>query len=88
MPLRTANIYEPHRYRHLLGRPAIAESDGLMQVRTGFAVYRIAQDGETMLFATGDYRDEIVKMGEELLFRRRDVVLDSSRIDVLLVLPL
>ncbi len=86
--LRTANIYEPHSYRHLLGRPRFGQRDGMYDVRCNFCVFRIAQDGETVTFATGRYLDRIATDGEALRFRSRRVVLDSRRVDVLLVLPL
>jgi anthranilate 1,2-dioxygenase small subunit len=86
--LRTANIYEPHSYRHLLGRPRFEVRDDGFDVRSNFCVFRIAQDGETATFATGRYLDRIVRDGEALRFRKRRVVLDSRRVDILLVLPL
>jgi anthranilate 1,2-dioxygenase small subunit len=86
--LRTANIYEPHSYRHLPGPPRLAvQGDGFV-VRSNFCVFRIAQDGDTVTFATGRYLDRIVRDGDALRFRSRRVVLDSRRIDTLLVLPL
>ena len=88
LALRTANIYEPHSYRHLLGRPRFAtQSDGFA-TRSNFCVFRIAQDGDTVTFATGRYLDRIVEDGGVLRFRSRRVVLDSRRVDILLVLPL
>ena len=86
--LRTANIYEPHSYRHMLGRPRIERPDGGFAVRSNFCVFRIAQDGDTVTFATGRYLDRIVEDGGALRFRSRRVVLDSRRVDILLVLPL
>jgi anthranilate 1,2-dioxygenase small subunit len=86
--LRTANIYEPHTYRHLLARPRIQRSAEGFAVRSNLCVFRIAQDGETVVFATGRYLDRIVEDGAALRFRSRQVVLDSRRIDILLVLPL
>lgn len=86
--LRTANIYEPHAYRHLLGRPRIAPDGDGFAVRSNFAVFRIAQDGDTVTFATGRYLDRIVPDGDALRFRARRVVLDSRRVDILLVMPL
>lgn len=86
--LRTANIYEPHAYRHLLGRPRFeAQGDGFA-VRSNFCVFRIAQGGDTVTFATGRYLDRLVRDGGTLRFRSRRVVLDSRRVDILLVLPL
>jgi anthranilate 1,2-dioxygenase small subunit len=51
-------------------------------------VYRIAQDGDTVTFATGRYLDRVVEDDRALRFRLRRVVLDSRRVDILLVLPL
>jgi len=86
--LRTANIYEPHEYRHLLGRPRIEQQSDGFAVRSNFCVYRIAQDGDTVTFATGRYLDRVVEDDRALRFRLRRVVLDSRRVDILLVLPL
>jgi anthranilate 1,2-dioxygenase small subunit len=86
--LRTANIYEPHAYRHLLGRPRFERTGDGFDVRSNFCVYRIAQDGDTVTFATGRYLDRIVDDGGALRFMARRVVLDSRRVDILLVLPL
>ena len=86
--LRTANIYEPHGYRHLLGRPRLERQGEAFAVRSNFCVFRIAQDGETVTFATGRYLDRMVFDGDALRFRSRRVVLDSRRVDILLVLPL
>src|SRR5579862_243999 len=79
--LRTANIYEPHAYRHLLGRPHFAKADDGFDVRSNFAVFRIAQDGDTVTFATGRYLDRVVNDGGALRFKARRVVLDSRRVD-------
>jgi anthranilate 1,2-dioxygenase small subunit len=86
--LRTANIYEPHAYRHLLGRPHIERNGDGFDVRSNFCVFRIAQDGDTVTFATGRYLDRIADDGGALRFKARRVVLDSRRVDILLVLPL
>ena len=86
--LRTANIYEPHAYRHLLGRPRVERQGAGFDVRANFCVFRIAQDGDTVTFATGRYLDRVVDDGGALRFKARRVVLDSRRVDILLVLPL
>jgi anthranilate 1,2-dioxygenase small subunit len=86
--LRTANIYEPHGYRHIIGRPRFVPRGGAFAARSSFCVFRIAQDGDTVTFATGRYLDLIVPAGDGLKFQSRRVVLDSRRVDILLVLPL
>jgi len=87
--LRTANIYEPHRYRHILGQPRIRGADGgLVRADSSFIVMRTMQDGRMDLFAAGVYRDRLRIEGGKLLFQERTVVPESRRVDVLIVIPL
>jgi 3-phenylpropionate/cinnamic acid dioxygenase small subunit len=89
MALRKANIYEPQRYRHLIGAIKIgAEEDGVIPVVANLIVVRIMQDGAMMLFAAGRYVDRLVRQGEGWKFAKKDVVLDSRQIDTLLAMPL
>lgn len=88
--MRNANVFEPHRYRHMLGLPShvLREGNGLT-ARTPFSVFRIMQDGTTALFATGEYIDRFTEGGEhDLQLSERLVVCDSARMDTLLVIPL
>jgi 3-phenylpropionate/cinnamic acid dioxygenase small subunit len=89
--LREANIYEAQRYRHIVGLPLVdAGSDGATRATTSFIVVRVMHSGETSLFASGCYRDRIVKDATDgvLRFAERIVVLDSRQVDTLLALPL
>ena len=87
--LRVANIYERQRYRHLLGVPLVESADASSaHARTPFMVARIMATGETMLFATGEYRDKFVLAGGKLLLAERVAVCDSTVTDTLLALPL
>jgi anthranilate 1,2-dioxygenase small subunit len=87
--LQGANIYEPHTYCHLLARPILSrEADGTIAARTNFALYRTMQSRGTELFAAGSYRDRIVPEGDELRLKSRHVVLESRRVDILIVLPI
>lgn len=87
--LREANIYERHRYRHLLGVPQVESADdGGATAVTPFMVARIMHTGETALFATGEYRDRFRLVGGKLLLAERIAVCDSSVTDTLLALPL
>jgi 3-phenylpropionate/cinnamic acid dioxygenase small subunit len=89
--LREANIYEAQRYRHVVGLPLLEPTqDGVTRACTSFIVVRVMDSGETMVFATGCYRDLIVTDTSDgaLRFAERIVVLDSRQIDTLLALPL
>src|SRR5260370_9641682 len=58
--MRRANIFEPHRYRHIVGQPRIDRvADGIAEARSNFLAVRIMHDGESQLFATGRYLDTI-----------------------------
>src|SRR6516225_7670844 len=80
--LRQANIFEPHRYRHIVG-PIRVE-----QVSSNFIAVRVMHDGEMSLFAAGRYLDRIALTSQPYRFIERLVVLDSQKIDTLLVIPL
>jgi len=87
--LRQANIFEPHRYRHIVGPIRIEQIDATVaQVRSNFIAVRIMHDGEMALFAAGRYLDRIALTIKPYRFIERLVVLDSQKIDTLLVIPL
>jgi anthranilate 1,2-dioxygenase small subunit len=87
--LRQANIYEPQRYRHLIAGVAITGRDeGGLDATASFLVVRTMQDGGMMVFAVGRYIDRVVRGDTDWRFARKEVVLDSRRIDTLLAIPL
>lgn len=87
--LERANVFEPHRYRHILSDTEVLATDPTRAtLRTSFICVRIMADGDTMLFVSGEYRDEVVRVDAALRFAARTVVLDQSRIDTLIAIPL
>jgi 3-phenylpropionate/cinnamic acid dioxygenase small subunit len=87
--LRQANIYEPHGYRHIVGPIRVIGVNGATaEARSNFIVMRIMRDGETMVFATGEYRDRIDISATPFKFAERLVLTDSHKFDTLLALPL
>ena len=89
MAMRKANIFEPHRYRHIVGPPQIGRvADGSAEARTNFLAVRIMHDGQSSVFVTGRYLDRIDVGATPLRFIERLVILDSPKIDTLLVIPL
>ena len=87
--LRRVLVFEAHRYRHLVGPTRILSLDGnVVEARSNVFVARIMHDGGTSLFATGRYLDSIDVSRAPYRFIERLVVLDSQKIDTLLVIPL
>lgn len=87
--LRQANLFEPHHYRHIVGPIRVnGVAHGIAEVSANFFVARIMHDGETSLFATGRYLDRIAVAEPPYRFIERLVILDSHKIDTLLVIPL
>lgn len=88
LALRTANVFEPHTYCHVLGRTRATGANGLYKARTNFEVIRTMQNGSDFRFATGKYLDEIIEQDGVMKFRSRTVIIESRRVDILLVVPL
>ena len=87
--MRSANIFEPHTYCHMIGPGEIAAAEnGAHTARTNFVVVRTMQSGAMSVFACGRYLDRIVEDGSALKFAERVVVCDSRSVDTLLVVPL
>jgi anthranilate 1,2-dioxygenase small subunit len=84
--LREANKYNIHTDRHVIGLPRILD-DGLA-AEAPFAVYQTDQEGETRLFATGLYRDRLVRVGSRLKIRDKLILLDTFAVPTLLATPL
>ena len=58
--IRRANIFEPHRYRHVVGPIRLKAVEGAVAVvHSHFLAVRIMHDGATTLFASGRYLDRI-----------------------------
>ena len=86
--MQTANIFEEHTYCHILGRSQINRHDQGFKGRTNFTVLRTMQEGRTETFAVGKYLDFFIVTEGETLIAERKVVLESRRVDILLVRPL
>jgi 3-phenylpropionate/cinnamic acid dioxygenase small subunit len=85
---RRVNVYEPHRYTHLLSGLAIEPIDAThVRCTQNYAVIRTMITGEMMIFSAGVYHDRI-RLGDEVLFEERIVVQESRRVDTLLVIPI
>jgi len=87
--LLEANKYNIHTDRHLIGLPRILGDDAAgIEVETPFAVFQTDQEGATILFATGLYRDRLVTERGRLRVRDKLVLLDTFAVPSLLATPL
>ena len=87
--LRDANIYEPHRYRHILNQPFILKKENDdVESETSFLVVRVIEDGPMDIFCTGRYIDRYKINRADVKLKERIVVCDSSHFHTLLAIPL
>jgi anthranilate 1,2-dioxygenase small subunit len=90
---RKANLFAPHRYRHLVSAVRLTGwEDGIVTARSNYAVFRTSTDpisyGTTEIYGVGEYRDKIAVVDQRLEFKEKIAVVDTSRIQSLLVTPL
>lgn len=84
-----ANVFEPHFYRHILSDSRLLAADhNSIKIETSFICVRSMLDGRMDLFTAGKYVDHVVKQDGRCLFSSKIVVLDHSRIDTLIAIPL
>lgn len=87
--LRKANVYNVHWGRHVITNvELLAARNDLYEVAACFTVYQTDLEGQTRLFAVGQYRDVVERNGGELHFREKTAVLDTFSIPNLLAVPL
>ncbi len=87
--LREANKYNIHTDRHIIGLPRIlgAKAGGVL-VEAPFAIYQTDQEGETRLYATGLYQDQLEPGEHGLKIRDKLILLDTFAVPSLLATPL
>jgi len=90
---RTANLYAPHRYRHIVGAVRILNcADRIIEARANYLVVRTALDavhyGTSEIYSVGQYQDRVVVENGRASFVEKIVVADTARVDTLLVTPI
>lgn len=87
--LRTANIFEPHVYCHQVSAVKLigAAAEGGWRAESNFMIVRTMASGAMTVFACGRYVDRFVEAGGGLRLAERNAVLDSRRVDTLMVIP-
>jgi anthranilate 1,2-dioxygenase small subunit len=90
---RTANLYAPHRYRHIVGAVRILScTDRIIEARANYLVVRTALDsvryGTSEIYSAGEYQDRVLVENGRARFVEKIVVADTARVDTLLVTPI
>ena len=86
--IRKANIYQPHRYRHLISGIDVESKGDSASARANYLVLRIMDDGSTSIFSSGEYRDLVLLRGDQARFREHAAIFDSKSIETLLAIPI
>ena len=87
--LRTANVFEPHVYCHVIGALRVLERErDRVRTESNFQVIRTMADGGMAIFACGRSLDTFVVGADQIRLSERTIILDSRQIDTLLVIPL
>lgn len=75
--------------RHLIANVRVhGVSEGAYLASASYLVLHSTEEGETRIYSTGQYEDEIVPGPDGLKFRKKVVVADTFAIDNLLAVPL
>jgi anthranilate 1,2-dioxygenase small subunit len=90
---RAANLYAPHYYRHMLSATHILGHErGIITAQTNYTVFRTMADpihyGETEVYSVGKYMDKVVFENDTARFQEKLVIVDTGKIQSLLVTPL
>jgi anthranilate 1,2-dioxygenase small subunit len=87
--LRNANEYNLHYDRHMISGVRIRPAEsGLYALQANFALYQTSQEGQTMLFSVGRYRDLVRLEAGRLLFIEKTAIVDTFSVCPLLATPL
>lgn len=86
---QNAAVFAPRTICHVLGGTSIEENgaDGI-RARTNVAIYQTSADGDTLLLMAANYRDLIIEVDGELLFKEKRVIYDTLRLPDSVVNPL
>ncbi len=87
--LRDTVTYPYLHIRHLISNIRVhSVSNGAYIATASYLILHSTEEGETRIFSTGRYEDEIVAEGGALKFRKKVVIADTFAIDNLLAVPL
>lgn len=87
--LRDTLTYPFLHIRHLVANLRVLEAaPEFWRTSASYLVLHSTEEGETRIYSTGKYEDEIVREDDGLKFRKKIVIADTFAIDNLLAVPL
>ena len=87
--LRDTLTYPYLHIRHLIANVRVhGEREGVFETSASYLVLHSTEEGETRIYSTGKYQDEIVFEADRPRFRKKIVIADTFAIDNLLAVPL
>lgn len=87
--LRDTLTYPYLHIRHLIANVRVhGEREGVFETSASYLVLHSTEEGETRIYSTGKYEDEIVFEPDGPRFRKKIVIADTFAIDNLLAVPL
>lgn len=66
----------------------VGTDKGIIRAQSNYAVLQTRTDGETYIYNAGRYLDEIVRVANRLLFKKKLCIFDTHRIATLMVAPI
>ena len=82
------NVFGPRSWRHMLGAVQASKSDDEMRARTSFVIFETLASEDTHILCAGEYRDILTRENDELKFRERLCVYDTTMIPNSIVRPI
>ena len=88
--LRNANIYQPAVYRHFISGLTfqVDLAGGAVDMQSSYLVINTNQLGQSIVYQTGRYLDQVVQTAAGWRFQRKRVIYDTLRIQTALAVPI
>lgn len=87
--LRKANVFEPHRYRHLTSGLEITPLDAdTIDMQSNYVVVQTLTDDASRVYQAGRYFDRVVLTSDGWRYQRKRVIRDALCVQTLLGLPI
>ena len=86
---RNALVYSYRFDRHILSNVrVVSEADGIYRVRAHFAVLKTDPEGQTEVFCSGRYDDQVVIPNGQPRFKEKIVTIDTFNVPNMIQTPL